>query len=192
MNKIRPLLLRDNRHSQIMLFIMTIALFMIIGPISLSIKEATAGMAVLIFLIMFIIVGYVKYTDKTCPRYVVFSQDSIKLIYWDRHEEVVLLKDIKLVEIGGLALKSFDGIIKIKTEQKTFNIKTEIFDNAAILVKLLKGKSEITYSSDYMKNVVESALDASDFSKNLRLVFGYGFILVFLIIGICLNLQLLS
>lgn len=192
MNKIRPLLLRDNRHSQIIFTTMIISLFMIVGPVALYVKAALAGLAVLIFLTMFIILIFVKYTDKTCPRYVEFSKDSLRFIYWDRHEETIQFKNIQLVEIGGLVLKSFDGIIKIRTAQKVFNVKTEIFDNVSLLVKLLDDKAKITYSSDYMKNVVESALNASDFSKNLRLFFVYGVVLIFLTMAVFINLQLSS
>lgn len=190
MNKIRPLLLRDNRHSQIIFVMMTISMFMIIGPIALYVKAALAGLAVLIFLTMFYILTFVKYTDKTCPRYVVFLQDSIKLIYWNKQEKIIKFKDIDFVEINGSAVKSFDGIVKIKTAYGVFDVRTEIIGNVLLLVKLLNNKSKIVYADKYMENMVKSASNASEFKKNLRLFLGYGLLLIFFIVAIYINLQL--
>lgn len=192
MNKIRPLLMRDNRHSQIIFAAMTVTLFMIIGPIALYVKAALAGLAVLIFLTMFIILTFVKYTDKTCPRYIVFADDELRLVYWDRHEQTVKFSEIKNIEIGGAAVKMFDGVIKINTAGNVIKIKTEIFDIASTLVNILKDKTEIKYASDYIQNVIETGMNANEFSKKLRLVIGYGFVLIFLIIAVFINLHLPS
>lgn len=192
MNKIRPLLMRDNRHSQIIFAAMTVTLFMIIGPIALYVKAALAGLAVLIFLTMFIILTFVKYTDKTCPRYIVFADDELRLVYWDRHEQTVKFSEIKNLEIGGAAVKMFDGIIKINTAGNVIKIKTEIFDIASTLVNILKDKTEIKYASHYIQNVIETGMNANEFSKKLRLVIGYGFVLIFLIMAVFINLHLPS
>lgn len=192
MNKIRPLLMRDNRHSQIIFAAMTVTLFMIIGPIALYVKAALAGLAVLIFLTMFIILTFVKYTDKTCPRYIVFADDELRLVYWDRHEQTVKFSEIKNIEIGGAAVKMFDGVIKINTAGNVIKIKTEIFDVASNLVNILKDKTEIKYASDYIQTVIETGMNANEFSKKLRLVIGYGFVLIFLIIAVFINLHLPS
>lgn len=192
MNKIRPLLMRDNRHSQIIFVAMTVIQFMIIGPIALNDKAALAGLAVLIFLTMFIILIFVMYTDKTCPRYIVFADDELRLVYWDRHEQTVKFSEIKKIEIGGAAVKMFDGIIKINTAGNVIKIKTEIFDIASTLVNLLKDKAEISYESNYIQNVIETGMKGNEFSKKMRLVIGYGFVLIFLIMAVFINLQLSS
>lgn len=186
----QPLLLRDNFHSVLIFLLMMTATFMIIGPVSLTIKEALVGLAVFLFLVSFIILSFIKGTDKTLPRYIYVENGNLHLIYWDMHEKIVCMEDITYLYINANIGKFFDAVVKLKTKDELIVLRTEIIDAVTKIINNVSDSTIIEFNSAYAQQVIKDSCKASQFAKDLRLYFGYFIVLLFWLMAIFANLQL--
>lgn len=190
MKNIKPLLTRDNRHTQIIFFMMAVSLFMLIGTISLYVKEAFWGLAVLIFLTGLLILTTIRNTDKNLPRLIKIEEQAISLIYWNNKEISLPLHEIESLTIDGYAGKSITTIFTIKTQNDSIKIISEIFDTTAEIITTLKDKTKIEYKNQSHENAITEALKSSKIRKICRLAFAYFLVAIFSIIAFTISLNL--
>ncbi len=190
MKNTKPLLTRDNRHTQIIFFMMAVSLFMLIGTISLYVKEAFWGLAVLIFLTGLLILTTIRNTDKNLPRLIKIDEHVISLIYWNNKEISLPFHEIESLTIDGYAGKSISTIFTIKTQNDSIKIVSEIFDTTAEIITTLKDKTKIEYKNQSHEKVITEALKSSKIRKICRLAFAYFLVAIFSIIAFTISLNL--
>lgn len=192
MNSLKPLLIRDNRHSQIVFFLMTIALFMISGTVALYIKEAVWGFGVLIFLTGLLVLSIARGTNKLLPRFFAAEDKAFKFVYWNGTEKVVPFSDIQAAEADGEVGKSVTTVLNLKTKNETIKVLSEVFDSTAVLINCLQNITEIEYKNKIHERAVKEALNASSSAKKFRLAFAYFWVSIFLVIAAAISLNLPS
>lgn len=190
MKNTKPLLTRDNRHTQIIFFMMAVSLFMLIGTVSLYVKEAFWGLAVLIFLTGLLILTTIRNTDKNLPRLIKIDEHVISLIYWNNKEISLPFHEIESLTIDGYAGKSISTIFTIKTQNDSIKIVSEIFDTTAEIITTLKDKTKIEYKNQSHENAITEALKSSKIGKICRLSFAYFLVAIFSIIAFTISLNL--
>ena len=190
MKNIKPLLTRDNRHTQIIFFMMAVSLFMLIGTISLYVKEAFWGLAVLIFLTGLLILTTIRNTDKNLPRFIKIEEQVISLIFWNNKEISLPFHEIESLTIDGYAGKSITTIFTIKTQNDSIKIISEIFDTTAEITTALKDKTKIEYKNQSHEKAIKEALKSSKIRKIFRLAFAYFLVAIFSIIAFTISLNL--
>ena len=137
MKELKPVLIRDNKQSIIIFCMMFVALFMIVAPVSLYVKEAVWGLGTLIFLVSLSILVIVRSTNRTLPRFVEIKEDSLNFIYWNGDKKTVSLKEIESVIVDGHVGKSITTTVSVKTKQDTIKIWIEVFDTTRDLINFL-------------------------------------------------------
>lgn len=192
MKNYKPLLIRDSRHSQIVFFLMTVALFMISGTFALYIKEAVWGLGVLIFLIGVFVLSIVRGTRKDLPRFFYTDDKIISLIYWNGTDKKLKFSDIETAVVDGTVGKSVITFFEIKTKKETIKIWSEIFDSTAELINCLQKATDIEYKNEAHEKALKTALKTSSLSKKLRLAFSYFGACLFFAIAVTISLGLPS
>lgn len=192
MKNYKPLLIRDSRHSQIVFFLMTVALFMISGTFALYIKEAVWGLGVLIFLIGVFVLSIVRGTRKDLPRFFYTDDKIINLIYWNGTDKKLKFSDIETAVVDGTVGKSVITFFEIKTKKETIKIWSEIFDSTAELINCLQKVTDIEYKNEAHEKALKTALKTSSLSKKLRLAFSYFWACLFFAIAVTISLGLPS
>ncbi len=192
MNHYIPLFMIDNKHSQAVFFLMTIALFIILGTLSLYIKEVIWGFGVFIFLTGLLIFLNVKATKKDVPRFFAVEDKSFEFIYWNRSKKIIKFSDIESIIVDGSTTKSVITVLTIKTKNETVKIFSEIFDSTLKLISMVHGIVDIEYRNKFHEKAIKEALNANFTAKKLRIAITYFWVLIFLAIAIIFSLKLTS
>ena len=192
MSELKPLLIRDNKQSIIVFCMMFIALFMIVAPISLYVKEALWGLGTLIFLVSLSILVIVRSTNKNQPRFVEFKEEAINFIYWNGNKKTVALKEIEYINVDGHVGKSITSLVTIKTQKDTIKLWIEVFDTTRNLINFLNNKVELTYKDKNHERVIKANLKPNPWRKRLRTAFAYFWVAIFFAMAIAINLNLPS
>lgn len=182
----------DNKHSQAVFFLMTIALFIILGTLSLYIKEVIWGFGVFIFLTGLLIFLNVKATKKDVPRFFAVEDKSFEFIYWNRSKKIIKFSDIESIIVDGSTTKSVITVLTIKTKNETVKIFSEIFDSTLKLISMVHGIVDIEYRNKFHEKAIKEALNANFTAKKLRIAITYFWVLIFLAIAIIFSLKLTS
>lgn len=192
MKELKPVLIRDNKQSIIIFCMMFVALFMIVAPVSLYVKEAVWGLGTLIFLVSLSILVIVRSTNRTLPRFVEIKEDSLNFIYWNGDKKTVSLKEIEYVIVDGHVGKSITTTVSVKTKQDTIKIWIEVFDTTRDLINFLNNKVEITYKDKNHERVVKENLNPNPWRKRFRIAFAYFWVAIFWAMAVAINLNLPS
>ena len=192
MKELKPVLIRDNKQSIIIFCMMFVALFMIVAPVSLYVKEAVWGLGTLIFLVSLSILVIVRSTNRTLPRFIEIKEDLLNFIYWNGDKKTVSLKEIESVIVDGHVGKSITTTISVKTKQDTIKIWIEVFDTTRDLINFLNNKVEITYKDKNHERVVKENLNPNPWRKRFRTVFAYFWVAIFWAMAVAINLNLPS
>ena len=192
MKELKPVLIRDNKQSIIIFCMMFVALFMIVAPVSLYVKEAVWGLGTLIFLVSLSILVIVRSTNRTLPRFVEIKEDSLNFIYWNGDKKTVSLKEIEYVIVDGHVGKSITTTVSVKTKQDTIKIWIEVFDTTRDLINFLNNKVEITYKDKNHERVVKENLNPNPWRKRFRTAFAYFWVAIFWAMAVAINLNLPS
>lgn len=192
MKELKPVLIRDNKQSIIIFCMMFVALFMIVAPVSLYVKEAVWGLGTLIFLVSLSILVIVRSTNRTLPRFIEIKEDLLNFIYWNGDKKTVSLKEIESVIVEGHVGKSITTTVSVKTKQDTIKIWIEVFDTTRDLINFLNNKVEITYKDKNHERVVKENLNPNPWRKRFRMAFAYFWVAIFWAMAVAINLNLPS
>ena len=192
MKELKPVLIRDNKQSIIIFCMMFVALFMIVAPVSLYVKEAVWGLGTLIFLVSLSILVIVRSTNRTLPRFIEIKEDLLNFIYWNGDKKTVSLKEIESVIVDGHVGKSITTTVSVKTKQDTIKIWIEVFDTTRDLINFLNNKVEITYKDKNHERVVKENLNPNPWRKRFRMAFAYFWVAIFWAMAVAINLNLPS
>ena len=192
MKELKPVLIRDNKQSIIIFCMMFVALFMIVAPVSLYVKEAVWGLGTLIFLVSLSILVIVRSTNRTLPRFIEIKEDLLNFIYWNGDKKTVSLKEIESVIVDGHVGKSITTTVSVKTKQDTIKIWIEVFDTTRDLINFLNNKVEITYKDKNHERVVKENLNPNPWRKRFRIAFAYFWVAIFWAMAVAINLNLPS
>lgn len=186
------LYVRDNKFMVTIYFAMILNMFLIFGPVSLLVKNASFSLFFIIFFNGLIILSIIKNTDKTKPRFLSINDDYIKFIFWDKHEEEIPISTIKQIEIYGKASKGFAGFMNFKLENSEIKVPLEIAKTVIETVKSLNGKTEIKYLGGNIEEIVNANLTGKPYGSILNKIMPWVFVVIFFILGIILNVQLFT
>ena len=192
MKELKPVLIRDNKQSIIIFCMMFVALFMIVAPVSLYVKEAVWGLGTLIFLVSLSILVIVRSTNRTLPRFIEIKEDLLNFIYWNGDKKTVSLKEIESVIVDGHVGKSITTTVSVKTKQDTIKIWIEVFDTTRDLINFLNNKIEITYKDKNHERVVKENLNPNPWRKRFSTAFAYFWVAIFWAMAVAINLNLPS
>ena len=186
MNNLKPCSLIDYRHSIATFFLMFSAIFIISGTLAIYIKEAIWGFGILIFLVSLIVVSTVRLIDKTLPRFIGASDDSLKIVYWDKKEKIVPFEDIQeMIVDGTIGPRSVNTVMTIKTKDDVIKVDIELYDSAVDIIACLKDKIDIEYKNKALENMFKNNI-IEPWRKKFRIAFAYFWVTVFWVIAIAL------